>query len=166
MAEEKKLAYSFTQTLRDVSVLFKLEKPCKSRDLEIKWTKTTLSVRYKNSPQYLCNGELHKPIKIDPTTWTLDGTDLTVELAKSNGNEWWSCVLKGDPEIDTSKIVPENSKLSDLDSESRGLVEKMMFDQEQKAQGKPTSDELKQKEMLAKFMKEHPEMDFSNAKIN
>jgi len=111
-------------------------------------------------------GELSYPIKPGDSTWHLeDGKVITLELQKQKTQEWWKSVLKGDPEIDTTKLEPENSKLSDLDSETRAVVEKMMFDQRQKSLGKPTSEEVQRQETMEKFMKAHPEMDFSQAKI-
>ena len=51
---------------------------------------------------------------------------ISILLTKQDQMEWWKCCVKGEPEIDTQKVEPENSKLADLDPETRSTVEKMM----------------------------------------
>ena len=48
------------------------------------------------------------------------GRYVQISLDKwKNQWHWWSTPIKGDPQINTQKIQPENSKLSDLDGETR-----------------------------------------------
>lgn len=95
-------------------------------------TKTKLKIGLKGQDPILA-GELSEQVKPDLCFWNLsDGKELQITLTKQDGMHWWRAVVKGEPEIDTQKVEPENSKLSDLDPETRKTVEKMMFDQRQK----------------------------------
>lgn len=158
--------YSWTQTLQEAQASFPVPAGTKSRQVDVVITATKLRVGLKGSTP-LADGALFKKVKVDDSFWTLeDGNRVCVYLQKENQMEWWKTIVQGDAEIDTKKVQPENSKLGDLDADTRQTVEKMMFDQRQKALGLPSSDDLQKQSVLQKFMAQHPEMDFSNAKIN
>ena len=159
--------YSWTQTLEEVELRVPLPTPCRARDLVIDIGKKKLKVQLKGASEALVDGELEAEVKVEDCIWNLeDRRSVLLSLYKVNKMSWWSRLVKSDPEINTKKVQPENSKLSDLDGETRSMVEKMMFDQRQKEMGLPTSDEQKKVDMFEKFKKAHPEMDFSNCKFN
>lgn len=160
-------SYSWTQTLKEAEIRIPfLDHPGKlrSKDFKVIITKSKLTVGLKNKKAIL-DGKLHSNIKEEDSTWVLDNNVLTLNLEKIDNQMWWKNVVDSEPKINTRRVQPENSNLSDLDGDTRGMVEKMMYDQRQKQMGLPTSEEQKKNDMLKQFMKQHPEMDFSKAKI-
>lgn len=162
--------YLWTQTLEEVQFTVPINKNLRAKDLTINLDINHCYIATKDKAVIYVNGDWCDKIHPDETMWTIEeangqkSIEITVTKWK-NANSWWDCLLKGEPVIDTQKINPETSKLSDLDGEMKSTVEKMMFDMNQKQKGLPSSDELQKQEKLKEFMKAHPEMDFSKAKF-
>lgn len=154
--------YIWTQTLPELIVTIPLPDNTRGRDLNVTMTKTHLKVGLKSSRELIVNDDLTKTIIVDDSFWTVeDNNRLVLTFTKFNQMEWWDSVCVSDPNIDITKVQPENSQLSDLDGETRQTVEKMMYDQRQKALGLPTADEQNKNDIMEKFKAAHPEMDFS-----
>ncbi|XP_039011016.1 protein BOBBER 1-like [Hibiscus syriacus] len=157
--------YSWTQTIQEVTVIVPVPPGTRSKLVDCETRKSYLKVGLKGQPPVI-DGYLFQVIKPDDCYWSMEDNDsISIVLSKQNQLEWWKCLIKGEPEIDTGKVEPESSRISDLDPETRRTVEKLMFDQRQKAMGLPTSDEIQKQALLKQFMLQNPNMDFSNAKI-
>jgi hypothetical protein len=164
--EQSSLPYTWKQTLTEVTMNVPVPQGTRAKDAAVSLKRKTISIGLKGQ-EAIVAGDLAKDINVDESTWTIeDQNNVLVVLEKANGQEWWSNVVRHHPPIDTTKIQPENSRLGELDGETRGMVEKMMYDNQMKSMGKPTSDEQKKADLLKKFQEQHPEMDFSQAKIS
>jgi CS domain len=154
--------YTFKQSLQDLTISIEVPEGIRAKLLNVDLSKRNIHAAIRSTGQVLISGPLFNDINLDESSWSvIDGNELSISLEKVNQQEWWPHIVTTDPKIDVTKIEPENSKLSDLDGETRAMVEKMMFDQRQKQQGLPSSEELKKQQILEKFKAQHPEMDFS-----
>ena len=118
----------------------------RGRDIFCEITASTLKLKLKGQEKFLINGELDGKVKTD-SMWTIDDRKTVVITLDKCVETWWASVVKGDPEIDTQK-VDSTKKVSDYDEETQGAIRKIMFDQNQKRLGLPTSDEMQSNAIL------------------
>ena len=94
-----------------------------------------------SGPKVYIEGELQWRVHADESMWTLIRGECILITLEKVVDRWWTCVIKGDQEIDKSKIDTTRN-ISEFDEQTQCDYEKVMFDHRQKMMGKPTSDEM------------------------
>ena len=154
--------YYWEQTLNDVTIHAPVPPETKARDVVCVIGRGHVSLKLKGSDEaiidadYPCdarNGqEIWERVKHGDSYWNIgeahDVRCVSIYLDKER-ESWWKSAVHGAEEIDTTK-VDSTRDMYDYDPETQGHIRKIMFDQHQKRLGKPTSDDLKNEDMLRK----------------
>lgn len=119
--------YIWTQTAYDLTLIIPLKENISKRDLSIEIKTNKLKVKIKD--KIIIDGNLYLDILNDSTMWYISNDKIEIELDKLKKHEWWKCVIIGDPEIDNTKVSPNPEHISDLDSETRATIDKMLYDE-------------------------------------
>ncbi|EWS74424.1 nuclear movement protein (macronuclear) [Tetrahymena thermophila SB210] len=140
--------YKWSQSINDITVELRLPRKVKSKELNVEFKVNHLKVTLKPENTVLIDGELYEKIKVEDSLWNIDGDLLQITMEK--GIETiWKTIIKGDQEIDATKV--ENSKpLESFDTETQGALRKIMYEQQRKQMGLPSTEEEQQLEALKK----------------
>merc|ERR1712070_154678 len=97
--------------------------------------------------EVLLSGDLIQTVQPSESMWNLEDRQRVIITLEKKKKTWWDSVFLGDPKIDTTK-VESVKKVEEYDESTQGTIRKIMFDQNQKHQGKPTSDQIKTAELM------------------
>jgi len=143
--------YDWSQNINEVTVQIPIPFGTTSKMLQVKIEPKRLFVKLKADDQPLIDGELQEKIKVDDSYWSIEDKkyiNITFEKAYE---AIWKTVITGDKEIDPKKV--DNSKrLEEFDIETQGHLRKVLYEQERKKQGLPTTDEEEQQKKIAQIM--------------
>ncbi|XP_013393896.1 nudC domain-containing protein 3-like [Lingula anatina] len=145
--------YSWTQSITDLDVRVKVPNfILKGRDVKVDIQKKHLHVAFRDPDGMMVdviNEDLTWDINKQESIWTLvPGQHVHINLEKVQ-ERWWEAVLVGEPKISTRKIDPSRP-ITDLDEEAQSKVGEMMYNEQRKRMGLPTSEEQKVNDMLKK----------------
>jgi hypothetical protein len=144
--------YDFTQSDSEVVVHIPVPQGTSSKNVVVEMSTYKILIAMRGVTDHpILAGTFYKPVKAEDSTWTIEDKKLlVVTIAKSNlqYEEWWPHVTTSERQIDIKTLKPPSKHLRELDEGTQATVTKMMFDQEQKRRGLPTSDEKKMAELM------------------
>jgi hypothetical protein len=101
--------YDWDQFEDYLTVTVDFGKSTKVKDLVCTISKEKLYLKKNDEPKPRIDGEMYQEIIMDESTWTIQDGLVEITLCKKpsqvkEGNIWWPCVVKGDPEISVKDI--------------------------------------------------------------
>ncbi len=135
--------YYWTQTMEEATLYIAVPSSTRGKDVDCTIGRMAIRVGLKGFPKPIIDGVLPEPVASQGSMWQVDGDTIVVTLEKVHQN-WWSCIIEGGPEIDTT-LVDNTKRIGDFNTATQAEIQKIMFDKKQVSEGLPTSDELLKK---------------------
>ncbi|KAG7302766.1 hypothetical protein JYU34_012729 [Plutella xylostella] len=140
--------YTWAQNIMELDVTVKLPGDIKSsKDLRVVINANDISVQKKNGEVIMRDSF---PFKVKPmdSFWSISEGKLLIHLEKVQ-ERWWNKFLIEEDPIDLDKIDASRS-IDELPEEHVQKIQELQWNQQRKMQGLPTSDEMKNIEILKK----------------
>ncbi|XP_072932154.1 nudC domain-containing protein 3 [Epargyreus clarus] len=140
--------YSWSQTIMELDVTIKLPDGVKSsKDLKVTINPGDISVQRQNG-EIILKDPLPYKIKTIESFWSLSEGRLLIHLEKLK-ERWWDKLLANEEPIDLDKIDCSRP-LDELPEDHIAKVRELQWNQDRKMKGLPTSDEIRNIEILKK----------------
>lgn len=102
----------------------------------------------ENNSTYF-EGEFSNKVKTDDSYWLVEESSSLILYLDKLTEVIWSSAFKGHKEIDTKRV--DNSKrIDEFDNETQSALNKIVYEQNRKKYGLPTTEEEKKLEQLKK----------------
>jgi len=93
--------------------------------------------------------KLPHPIIKDESYWSLHPGESVFFTLQKVQERWWDHAFEGEEAIDRTKIEAVRP-MEDLGEEEQAKIQELMYNQEQKLKGLPTSDQMKLENIMKK----------------
>lgn len=139
--------YNWSQAVGDVTIQFALKKPINKKQLTVNMSATHLKILIQGMDEPLIDDDFCEKINLDESNWSLEDGQAIIFFLEKDKELIWKSAFKGGKEIDT-KTVDNSKRIEDFDSETQAALNKIMYEQNRKRNGLPTTEEEKKLEAL------------------
>nr|QFR37586.1 domain-containing protein 3 [Odontopera bidentata] len=140
--------YWWSQTITELDVTVKLPSDIKSsKELKVIINSGDICVARHNG-HIIIQDSLPFKVKTMDSFWSISGGKLLIQMEKVQ-ERWWNRLLNEEEPIDLSKIDCSRP-LNELPEDHYDKVRELQWNQDRKMKGLPTSDELRNIEILKK----------------
>ncbi|KAL5108095.1 NudC domain-containing protein 3 [Taenia crassiceps] len=141
--------YSWSQKILEIDIHVKIPERIKTaRQLNVKIDRKHILIEEKGSTEPIIDLDLLKEIKTESAQWSFEVGEHLLTLSLDKVDEyWWEAAFVGEEKINVQEIDCSRP-MHELDEEAQGKIAQLLFDQEQKRRGLPTTEERRIQDIL------------------